>query len=90
MKAEEFLQQHPDPDSLFQGTDRDKFMHKAICGVMEAYHQSEVNTISDETLEFLNMILNSYKVINKESDYQRILNAIVFKAENLKNKLLKQ
>jgi hypothetical protein len=76
---------HPDPDSLFQGTDRDKFMHKAICGIMEAYNQSE----NVKVIEFLNMILNSYKVINTEEDADMVFRSIVFKADELKKELLK-
>ena len=84
--AEYIKNEHPDPDSLFEGTDRDEFMHKAICALMLGFHKSE----NAEVLEFLNMILNSYKVINTAEDADMVLRSIVFGADEIRNKLLKK
>jgi hypothetical protein len=58
----------------------------------KAYHQSclkEVREEDKEIMEFLKMILNSYKVINNNADYRVMHHRITQQAGVIHNKLIK-
>ena len=93
MKYEkEYRKDHPNTIwELDEKFDMENYI-KWIDSKYEALKQSENVvldgvSVSDRTNELIGFILSSYKLLNNKTDFEQVYRSIVYKADDLKNKI---